>query len=173
MCRLTAIWMSSLQAFMTKILLGRRREQSGNIKSRAIHFNIQTGRVAQSLICMFDQRSNQAPLRIHKHLFKNKIREQTQLMQLPVKCNQQLAMSGSHSALPFRPGVLSSLLSYRARTTCHVTYSPDRTLLGPGRLPPAGTTEWGLRLPSGPRSVSRSLRRTGVCDECSKKMITK
>jgi hypothetical protein len=33
---------------------------------------------------------------------------------------------------------------------------------GPGRLPPAGTTVWGLRLPSGSRSASRSLRRTGV-----------
>jgi hypothetical protein len=35
-------------------------------------------------------------------------------------------VSGSHSALPLRPGVLSSLLSYWAQTTCHVTYSPDR-----------------------------------------------
>jgi hypothetical protein len=30
------------------------------------------------------------------------------------------------------------------------------------RLPPACTTEWGLQLPSGPQSVSRSLCRTGV-----------
>ncbi len=39
---------------------------------------------------------------------------------------------------------------------------PTGTLRGPGHLPPAGTTEWGLRPPSGPRSVSRSLRCTGV-----------
>ncbi len=41
-------------------------------------------------------------------------------------------VSGSHSALPFRPGVLSSLLSYWTRTTCHVTYLSDRDASRPG-----------------------------------------
>ena len=51
-------------------------------------------------------------------------------------------MSGSHSALPFRPGVLSSLLSYWARTTCHVTYSPDRDAPRPG--PPTSSRHYGV-----------------------------
>ena len=51
-------------------------------------------------------------------------------------------MSGSHSALPFRPGVLSSLLSYWARTTCHVTYLPDRDATRPG--PPTSSRHYGV-----------------------------
>ena len=51
-------------------------------------------------------------------------------------------MSGSHSALPFRPGVLSSLLSYWARTTCHVTYLPDRDATRPG--PPTSIRHYGV-----------------------------
>ena len=51
-------------------------------------------------------------------------------------------LSGSHSALPFRPGVLSSLLSYWARTTCHVTYSPDRDATRPG--PPTSSRHYGV-----------------------------
>jgi hypothetical protein len=62
----------------------------------------------------------------------------------------------------FRHGELStsSQTSNRARTSCHDTTAP-RPGRSTGRAP-AGTTEWGLRLPSGPRSVSRSLRRTGL-----------
>ena len=54
----------------------------------------------------------------------------------------QNLLSRSHSALPLRPGVLSSLLSYWARTTCHVTYSPDRDAPRPG--PPTSSRHYGV-----------------------------
>jgi hypothetical protein len=53
-------------------------------------------------------------------------------------------VKGSHSALPLRPGVLSSLLSYWARTTCHVTYSPDRATSRPGPPTSTGSRHYGV-----------------------------
>ncbi len=55
---------------------------------------------------------------------------------------RQRTLSGSHSALPLRPGVLSSLLSYWARTTCHVTYSLDRDAPRPGQ--PTSSRHYGV-----------------------------
>ena len=59
-------------------------------------------------------------------------------------------VSGSHSALPLRPGVLSSLLSYWALTTWHVTYLPERDANRSG--PPTSSRHYGV----GPTTTVRA-----------------
>ncbi len=79
-------------------------------------------------------------------------------------------MSGSHAptrSLPFRPGVLSSLLSYWDRTTCHVTYSPGRDAPRPGpptssrhyRVGPTTTVGATIRVTEPPPYLSALGRR--------------